>query len=105
MFRLVESHMAAAGKRDSSDDSPSGLFHWGARHAFCGEHCDLRFEVVAHKVKFAGVLGGRMKGGFGWRQREDQPAMTCVDGLEAEDVTEEIAVGFGIPGVDYDVSA
>ncbi len=46
-----------------------------------------------------------MKRGFGGRQREDEPTVTCIHGLEAENIAEKRTVGFGIPGVNYDVSA
>jgi hypothetical protein len=39
------------------------------------------------------------------RQREDQPAVTRVHGLEPENVAEEGAVRFGVLTVDNDVSA
>src|ERR1700733_1286311 len=46
-----------------------------------------------------------MKGGFGGRQGEDQPAVAGVDGCEVEDVAKEGAVGFRIGGVEDDVGA
>jgi hypothetical protein len=43
--------------------------------------------------------------GFGRRQGEDKPAVTRVHGFEAEDVTEERSVCFGVFAVENYVSA
>jgi len=51
------------------------------------------------------VLFGRMHGDLGRRQREDQPAVTCIDRFVLQHVTEERAVSLGILAVDDDVSA
>ena len=44
-----------------------------------------------------------MERSFGRRQREDQPTVTRIDGLETENIAEEGAVGVGVLGVNDDV--
>jgi hypothetical protein len=44
---------------------------------------------------FAGMKGDLRRG-----EGEDQPAVTCVDRVETEDVLEEVAVGLGVLAVD-----
>ena len=51
------------------------------------------------------VLFGRVHCNLGGRQREDQPAVTCIDRLVLQDVAEERAVSLGILAIDDDVSA
>jgi hypothetical protein len=46
-----------------------------------------------------------MECGFRGRQREDEPAVAGINGLEAEDVAEKRAIGFGVPGEECDVRA
>jgi hypothetical protein len=42
-------------------------------------------DVVAHQEEFVYfVLVGRMHCYLGWWEREDQPAMTCIDRLVLE---------------------
>jgi hypothetical protein len=87
-------------------EPPPFFLNLGALHAFLRERSDFGFEIVAHEVKLVGtILIGRMEGGLCGRQREDQPAIACIDGFEAEDVAEKYAVGFGILTLDNDVSA
>jgi hypothetical protein len=51
-------------------------------------------------VLFIGV-----KRGFGGRQRKNEPAVAGIDRGEFENVAKELAVGFGVFGVDNNVSA
>src|SRR5215475_11763439 len=51
------------------------------------------------------VLVERMHCDLGWRQREDQPAVTGVDRLVLEHVAEKRSVSLGVLAVDDDVSA
>ncbi len=51
------------------------------------------------------VLFGRMKGRFGRRQREDQPAVAGIDGREPKHIAKEDAVCLCILAVDDDMCA
>src|SRR5215475_14744942 len=51
------------------------------------------------------VLVERMHCDLGWRQREDQPAVTGVDRLVLQHVAEKRSVSLGVLAVDDDVSA
>ena len=51
------------------------------------------------------VLFGRVHRDFGWRQRADQPAVTCIDRVVLQHVAEERSVSFDVLAVDGDVSA
>src|SRR5215471_1399561 len=51
------------------------------------------------------VLVGRMHCDLGWRQREDQPAVTGVHRLVLQHVAEKRSVSLGVLAVDDDVSA
>src|SRR5215470_923094 len=63
------------------------------------------WDVVAHQEEFVYVvLVGRMHCYLGWWEREDQPAMTCIDRLVPEHVSEECSVNLRIRAVEDDVS-
>src|SRR5580692_3541290 len=106
VLRLVQMDIASAGKRDRRYRTPPCFMNFGGLHAFRRERSDFGFQFVAHEVKLVGaILIGRMEGGLGGRQREDQPAVPRIDGFEAEDVAEKGAVSFGILTLDNYVSA
>src|SRR5215469_8886017 len=77
-----------------------------------GEHPTFFFFISAviawtssHQEEFVYVvLVGRMHCYLGWWEREDQPAMTCIDRLVLEHVSEECSVSLRIRAVDDDVS-
>jgi hypothetical protein len=103
VLRLIDSQCSAAWKLDVSEASPAELidrsfennsFSFELRHRF--------LEVVAHQVELvAGFVAG-VEGDLGRGQGEDQPAVAGVDGVEAEDFFEEVAVRIGVFAVhDY----
>jgi len=64
-----------------------------------------RVQVVAHQVELVARFLAGWKADFGRGRANINPAVTRVDRVEAEVGLEEIAVGFGISGVDDDVGA
>src|SRR5262249_59689727 len=106
VLRLVDAEFPAARQRQASDRSPSLLVDRRALHFHLLHFGDERLDVVAHQEEFVYVvLVGRMHCYLGWRQREDQPAVTCIDRLVLQHVSEECSVGLSILAIDDDVSA
>jgi hypothetical protein len=63
-------------------------------------------QVLAHEIEFVlAMVIGRVEGGFCRREREDQPAVAGVYGVEAEDVAKKCAVCIGVLAVDDYVGA
>src|SRR5215470_1266785 len=105
VLRLVDAKFPAARQRQARDRSPSLLVDRRAPHFLLLHFSDQRLDVVAHQEEFVYVvLGGRMHCYLGWRERKDQPAMTCIDRLVLEHVSEECSVSLRIRAVDDDVS-
>ena len=108
MFRLIEADLASAGKLHLCNGTPSCFLNGGALNVLLCEGGHLGFQVVAHEIEFVGtttIFAGRVECGLCGRQGEDQPAVTCIDGLEPEDVAEEGAVRIGVFAVEDYVSA
>ena len=70
------------------------------------EGLDLGFEVVAHEIELlvANFVRG-VNSDLGWRQGEEQPAMTRIHKPHSEDVSQEGAVCLGILALNDNVSA
>jgi hypothetical protein len=106
MFWLIEAKLASAGKFDLGDGTPSLLLNGRALDASVCEGGHLGFQIVAHEIELvSSALVGGVDCGFGWRQREDQPPMTGVDGFEMENISEECSVCVCVFAVENDVSA
>src|SRR5262244_3020979 len=102
---LVDAEFPASRQRQARDRSPSLLVDRRAFHFLLLHLGDEHLNVIAHQEEFVyGVLVGRMHCYLGWRQREDQPAMTRIDRLVLEHVSEECSVSLRIRAVDDDVS-
>ena len=105
MLGLVEADFGAAGQRDLGDGAPALFVRGGALDTFFCEGGHFGLQVVAHEVE---LVGGAAFGGvdchFGWREGEDEPAVACVYGFEAEGVAEKCAVGFRVFAIENYVS-
>ena len=74
-------------RSSSSDEQVTLRFH--LRHE--------REDVVTHEVELVRVVFVQgMNSELRLRQREDEPAVTYVDGVEAQDVAKERPVRFGV---------
>jgi hypothetical protein len=105
MLGLIKADLASTGKPHLRDGTPSLFLNFRALNAllFEGSHFDL--QIVTHEIKFVSTtLIGRVDCGFSRRQGENQPAMTCIHGFEAEDIAEKYAICLGILTVDNYVS-
>src|SRR5499425_786090 len=87
--RVIDPHRCS-----STGEHPTFFFFISAINAWTSSHIKKRYVV----------LGGRMHCYLGWRERKDQPAMTCIDRLVLEHVSEECSVSLRIRAVDDDVS-
>src|SRR5580700_3248352 len=106
MSRLIKTDVPSTGQRHFHNGAPAFFVDGGQRYALMRERGHFCLEVIAREVQLVrAVAGGRMKGGFGRRKREDEPAVAGIDRGEAEDVAEEGAVGFGVLGLNDDVRA
>jgi hypothetical protein len=106
MLWLIKTDLTSAGKRHLRDGAPALLLNARALNALLCEGSYFGFQIVAHEIQFIGMTRiGRVECGFRRRESEDQPAMTRVHGLEAEDVAEKCAIRFGVLAIDNDVSA
>src|ERR1700733_9542696 len=106
MFRLIQADFAATGERHLRDGAPTRFLQRRKFDALLGERVYLSFQIVTHEIKLLGrALIRWMNGGFSRREREDQPAMTGINGFETENITEKCAVRLGIFAVKNYVSA
>src|SRR5208282_1895513 len=106
VLRLIESNIAATRQLHARDGTPSFFMNRRTADALFSERRHFRLQVVAQEIKFVQtVLFRWMEGGLAGRQREDQPAMACIDGLETENVAKECAIRFRIFAVNNYVSA
>ena len=106
MLRLIKAELTTAGKPDLRYRAPSLSVNPRTLNALLCERGNFGIEVIAHQIKLVGAM--RFCGvecGFGRWQREDQPAMACVDGFEVENVAEECTIRLGVLAIDDDVSA
>src|ERR1700677_2955603 len=104
MFWLVQANFAASGKLDLCDRSPPGFLDCGISDALSRQDRHLGLQIFTHEVEFMTiVVFGRMKCRFCWRQGEDQPSVTGVDGPEPKHIAKEDAVRLRILAVDDDM--
>jgi hypothetical protein len=105
MLRLIKVDLASTRKPYLRNGAPSFFLHFRALDALLSEGSQFSFQIVTHEIEFVGtILIGRVECGFCRRQSEDQPAMTCIDGFEPEDVAEKCTVSVGILTIDNYVS-
>src|SRR5713226_4699333 len=106
MLRLIKADLASTGKPHLCNGTPSYFLNLRALHIFLRQRSHLGFQIVAHKIKFVdAILFGRVECGLCLRQGEDQPAVTCIHGLEPQHVAEKGAVRPSIFAVNNHVSA
>src|SRR4051794_2470159 len=106
MFRLIQAHLASAGKLHLRDRAPSLFLNRRTLDPLLYERSHLCFQIVAHEVKFmCAVIARWMDCGLSRRQCEDKPAMTGIDVFKAEDIAEEGAVRLRIFAIENDVSS
>jgi hypothetical protein len=64
------------------------------RDALGSQVRERHLEIRAHQVEFLLRLAlGGVHRGLGWRQLEDQPALSCIDSLKSQHVAQEDPVG------------
>jgi len=106
MFWLVNAHLAAAGKRESSKFSPTLFTHLRDLHILRFEVFQRLHNVIAHEIKLVLVVLFRfVERRFELRHRENQPALTGIDGGKLKYIAKERPVSFWVPGVDDDMRA
>jgi|HubBroStandDraft_6_1064221.scaffolds.fasta_scaffold139535_3 hypothetical protein len=104
MFGLIQANFAASRKPDGCDRSPSFFLNRRANDVFLRQPLHLRVKVFTHEVELmAIILFGRMKGRFGWRQGEYQPAVAGIERREPQHIAKEGAVRRCIFAVDDDM--
>src|ERR1700694_1146320 len=98
MARLVHHEASPVGEDDrrGASETPFGYFAVEA-DALVAECRNRRVDVVAHQIELVvpGFLSGMNAELGGW-QREDQPAVTGVDGRKLEHVAKETAYGISV---------
>src|SRR5208337_4953057 len=106
MLRLIKADHASAGKPNPRNGTPRRFLNFRALNALLHQGSHFGFQIVAHEIEFVDtILIGRVECSFCRRQGEDQPAVTRINGFEAEDVAEKCAVRLGVLTVDNYVSA
>ena len=105
MFGLIEGKFAATRQRDGCENSPRLLADAGSADALAFELAHRRLEVVAHQVQPMPAVVAWMNRELSRWQSEDEPAIASIDGVEAEDVAEEGAIGSRVGAVDDHMSA
>jgi hypothetical protein len=111
MARLVEHYLDIA-RQDKRRGYPPPLVQRFAAHLdpACAQLFYGRGDVIAHERKLmtdAGLERWTFRGvycEFRWRQSEDEPSLPCIDMLEAEDVSQNVAQSFRFPGVEQDMN-
>src|SRR5262249_28991727 len=100
MPRLVETHLASAGKPDLRDRTRSCSLHLRTPHALLPECRYLGLQIVTHEIEFVPViLFGGVNCQFRRRQGEDQPSVASVHGRKSQDLAEKGAISRRIHSV------
>src|SRR6476660_9425712 len=97
MFGLIKSQLPTAGESNVRQLTPGRLVHLRTVNAFCVQGRHHSFEVFTHQVELVLIvfLAG-MTGYFSGWERKDQPTMTGVHVMKAEDVFEKSPISFGV---------
>jgi hypothetical protein len=106
MLRLIETDLSADGKPDLRKRTPTFFVNGRAEDTLFRERLHLQLQVVAQEIEFVWtILFGRMESSLAWWKCKDQPAVSGIDGLEAEYVAKERAIGLGVLAIDDYVGA
>jgi hypothetical protein len=106
MFGLVESDVAAAGKRNLGQMSPPFFGDGVALYLSFLKlfHCAL--QVIAHEKQLVNVVFLRgMEGNFRGRQFEDQPTVSGIDGTQLKHIAKKLPIRLGILAVNHYMGA
>ena len=102
MARLVDRQLRAARQLQRGEHPPTlAARRVGDGDAPGGQVRQRLVEVVTHQVELvlARPICG-MHGDLGWRQLEDQPAISGVDPCKSEHVTDEGPVGVRVRDIN-----
>src|SRR5262245_36914398 len=104
VFRLVDTHVATAREADGRDGTPGLLVDRRALDALPLHVGNERFHVVTHEEQLvrAVLVGGMHRELRRW-QPENQPAVSGIDGVVLQHVTEKGLIGLGVTAVDDDM--
>jgi hypothetical protein len=89
MTWLIDAETGAAWKSYVGEYSPAMILWLAAGNAFRAQFSDRLLDIIAHKIEFGGCISvgfGRMDPNFSRRKLEDQPAFTCIDAFEAQNI-------------------
>ena len=103
---MVEAELAAAREEDGGARAPTFFGDRGEANTFLFEMSNFCFQVGAGEVHFVTIVFvAGMDGEFRGGESEDEPVVAGIDVAKVENVLEEGTVGFGIRGIENDVSA
>ena len=106
MARLVQPDLPGAGHLQPRQQAPPLVGDRGGElDAAFGQLPDSALDVTAHEEELVAPLLAGMHRKLAGRQREDQPAVTRVDRVEAEHVAKERSRSLGVGGMDDRVGA
>src|ERR1700733_12018749 len=106
MLRLIQAHLASAGKLNHGDRTPAFFVKVRTRNALGLERRDLGFHVIAHKIKLMPAIVPRgMNSQLGRRQSEDQPSMAYIDERKTKNIAQKNAIRLRILAIDDDMRA
>jgi len=98
--RLVETELAGTRHREPGQQAPTFVGdRRGELDAALRQLLDGRLDVVAHEEELVTAGVARVARQLAGREREDQPAVARVDGIEAKRVAKERARGIRVFGV------
>src|SRR6266568_9570194 len=102
---LVDRQIRAAWELDRGEQTPACVTRWlGYRDAPGGQVRQRLLDVVAHQVELVLPLSiSGMDGDLGWRQLEDQPAITGVDPGKSEYVADKDPIGLCVGAIENDM--
>ena len=109
--RLVEAHLAGARNLETRHEPIALVGYRGHElHALGFQVRDRAVYVVAHQEEemlsdAQSPPGPRVEGELRRGEREDQPAVACIDGGQPENITDERAGGLGVLRKDNGVSS
>ena len=105
MAWLVQTNLATSWESDHCQRPPACLLHIGALDTSRSKPIHLGLEIVAHEVQVAAMRFRRMNCNLCWRQSEDQPPATGIDGVKAECLAEEHTIRIGVLAEEHNVRA
>jgi len=81
------------------------LLHIGALDTSRSKPIHLGLEIVAHEVQVASMRFRGMDCNLCWRQSEDQPPSTGIDGVKTECFGEKHTIRIGVLAEEHNVRA